>query len=277
MTAVQLIRQGEEKLASAGVEEAKQDAWLLFSFVTGYDRTKYFLNRDSEIYPLQEQKYEELIDRRGKRIPLQYLTKEAYFMGHHFYVDENVLIPRQDTEVLVERASKLVREGDWILDMCTGSGCIILSLLLETKAGSAVASDVSKEALAVARRNAGLLQVDNIEFVQGDLFENIEGQFDMIVSNPPYIRTAVVEELMPEVLEHEPRLALDGHEDGLYFYRKITSNALNYLKRDGYLCCEIGYDQGTQVKELLESAGFAEVFVYQDLAGLDRVVIGKRR
>lgn len=277
MTAIQLIRRGEEKLASAGVEEAKQDAWLLFSFVTGYDRTEYFLNRDSEIDPAQEQKYEEFIGKRKKRIPLQYLTNEAYFMGHRFYVDERVLIPRQDTEVLVERVSKLVKEGDRILDMCTGSGCIILSLLLGTRAGSGIASDVSMEALAVARRNARGLQVENIEFVQGNLFENIEGQFDVIVSNPPYIRTAVVEELMPEVLEHEPRLALDGREDGLYFYREITSNALNYLKKDGYLCYEIGYDQGTQVKELLESAGFEEVFVYQDLAGLDRVVIGKRR
>lgn len=277
MTAAQLIGQGENKLASAGVLEAKQDAWLLFSFVTGFSRTWYFLNRDTKMDMPQEQSYLELIARRMERVPLQYITNEAYFMGHCFYVDENVLIPRQDTEVLVEQVSGLIRQGDRILDMCTGSGCILLSLLLGTKAVKGIGADISKGALAVAEKNAGRLHVENVEFVLGNLFEKIEGQFDVIVSNPPYIRTGVVEELMPEVVEHEPRLALDGREDGLYFYREITANALHHLKKDGYLCYEIGYDQGMQVREILESAGFAGVCVIQDLAGLDRVVIGKRR
>lgn len=276
MTAAQLISYGRSSLLSAGIEEAEQDAWLLFSFMTGLDRTQYFLKRDSNIDASWEERYRQMIERRVKRVPVQYITNEAYFMGHTFYVDENVLIPRQDTEVLVERVCGLLNQGGTVLDMCTGSGCIILSLLLETGAAKGVASDISKGALSVAKKNAKLLSVENVEFVQGNLFENIHGIFDVIVSNPPYIETSALGNLMPEVVQYEPAAALDGYEDGLYFYRQITSEAVKYLKKDGYLCYEIGYNQGVQVRRLLEAAGFSQIQVIRDLAGLDRVVIGKK-
>lgn len=276
MTTAQLISYGRSSLLSAGIEEAEQDAWLLFSFMTGFDRTQYFLRRDADIDALWEERYRKMIDRRAKRVPVQYITNEAYFMGHTFYVDENVLIPRQDTEVLVERVCGLLNQGGTVLDMCTGSGCIILSLLLETGAAKGVASDISEGALSVAKKNAGLLSVENVEFVQGNLFENIHGIFDVIVSNPPYIETSALGKLMPEVVQYEPRTALDGYEDGLYFYRQITPGAVKYLKKDGYLCYEIGYNQGLQVSRLLEEAGFSRIQVIRDLAGLDRVVIGKK-
>ena len=196
-------------------------------------------------------------------------------MGYEFWVNENVLIPRMDTECLVIEAEKLLNGNSAnILDMCTGSGCIITSLMLRNPKMSGMGTDISEDALAVAKKNATRLSCENVSFIQGDLFENITGKFDMIVSNPPYIRTNVITGLMEEVRSYEPYNALDGHEDGLYFYREITKNASKYLKEDGFLCYEIGHDQGVDVIRIMEENHFKDCRVIKDLAGLDRVVTG---
>ena len=269
-----MLQQAQSKLEKAGVEEAKLDAWYLAMECFGINRTDYYMNPNREIDEEQYRRYQEMIEARAKRIPYQYLTNCQEFMGLQFYVDENVLIPRQDTEVLVELAMKVAKHAD-ILDMCTGSGCIILSLgkLCETKSLTAV--DISTAALDVARRNAKNLEVP-VTFIESNVFENVEGTYDVIVSNPPYIPTKVIEELMPEVRAHEPMLALDGLEDGLYFYRIIASEASNYLNEKGYIFLEIGHNQGDDVKNLLLDAGFEDVTVVKDLAGLDRVVTGRK-
>ena len=206
------------------------------------------------------------------------------FMGLPFLVNEHVLIPRQDTEVLVEQALCLLekekkhKEIVRILDLCTGSGCILLSMLHYVRRKRkidiyGVGSDISKEALAVAVENAKKLGIE-AKFVQGDLFENVEGSFDMILSNPPYIRTSEIERLQEEVRFHDPIKALDGKEDGLYFYRIIVKESRQYLKRGGWLIFEIGSDQAEAVKTLLQEAGYENIEVKKDLAGLDRVVYG---
>ena len=195
-------------------------------------------------------------------------------MGLDFVVNENVLIPRQDTETLVEEVMKQLHDGFRILDLCTGSGCILLSLLHYSNGCTGVGADISEAALAVARENAGRLGETSAVFVRGDLFENITGQFEIIVSNPPYIRTGTIETLMDEVRLYEPRLALDGHEDGLYFYRRIISEGKRHLCGGGMLFLEIGYDQREDVMRLMEEAGYRDVAAARDLAGLDRVVYG---
>jgi release factor glutamine methyltransferase len=208
-------------------------------------------------------------------------------MGHEFYVDEHVLIPSQDTEVLVEEALKRM-EGlnePEILDMCTGSGCILLSLLAEKPDSTGTGADISEAALQVARRNANRLGLeDRAEFVESDLFlaeyfmercGKDTGKYDILISNPPYIPTEEIGELMEEVRLHDPVLALDGRADGLYFYRKITECAGTYLNPGGWLLYEIGCSQGADVAFLLEQAGFTAVRIVKDLAGLDRVVLGQ--
>lgn len=206
-------------------------------------------------------------------------------MGLTFIVNEHVLIPRQDTEVLVEEVMRYLHDGMRILDMCTGSGCILLSLLRYSNDCTGVGIDISGDALRVARENAerilGVQAVEQsrITLLQGDLFEALEksdagNKFDIIVSNPPYIKTDVIDSLMPEVREHEPRLALDGREDGLFFYREIITRAGSFLAGGGMLFLEIGYDQGEEVRLLMEKAGYTDIEVIKDYAGLDRVVCG---
>ena len=277
-----IYKDGEEFLREAGIEEASIDAWLLLEYVTGVSRAKYLCEPSMEIAEKDAGKYCELLEQRAKRIPLQHLTGEQEFMGYTFKVNEHVLIPRQDTEVLVEEAIKFLRPGKSVLDMCTGSGCILLSLLkmgvekfyMRNVKGTAV--DISEEALKVAMANAETLGVE-VSFVQSDLFENVDvnvtGKFDVLVSNPPYIRTSVIEGLQEEVRLHDPFIALDGKEDGLYFYRKIIETSVNYLNDKAMVLFEIGHDQGEDVSNLLKDAGFSNVWVKKDLAGLDRVVI----
>ena len=194
-------------------------------------------------------------------------------MGLTFKVNEHVLIPRQDTEILVEEAMRYLSDGMRILDICTGSGCILLSLLKYSNECEGLGVDISDDALAVARENAQNLGLE-AEFRHSDLLEKVEGKFDMIVSNPPYIETAVIDTLMPEVREHEPMLALDGREDGLYFYRRIVEQCTSYMTRGARLFFEIGYDQGEAVKDMMIHKGFCEVEIIKDYAGLDRVVTG---
>jgi release factor glutamine methyltransferase len=209
-------------------------------------------------------------------------------MGFDFYVNENVLIPRMDTEILVSEAIKRARimfsqrQHDVnfrILDMCTGSGCIAQStyLLLKNE-GCTVevdAVDISEKALEVARINASRLGAQ-VKLIRGNLFENVDNKYSMILSNPPYIRTDVIADLEPEVREHEPMLALDGTADGLYFYREITDKAWEYLENNGILMYEIGYDQALEVSDMLRQKGYTDIAVIKDFAGLDRVVAAKR-
>ncbi len=273
MTYKETIDFGIRILELAGIEEAENDAWLLLSKECKMNRTAYYMHMKDEILPEQLNEYKGLIKKRAERVPLQYITGEQEFMGLTFHVNSNVLIPRQDTETLVEEAIKLVEPGMSILDMCTGSGCIIISILKKCSGIQGTGSDISKQALNVAKKNAKLNNVA-VDFERSDMFENLSDKYDMIVSNPPYIRSDVVPTLMPEVCEFEPLDALDGHEDGLYFYRKIIKECKSFLKEDGKILFEIGNDQGQAVSDMLTYAGFRNVGVIKDLAHNDRVVVG---
>ncbi|MFR8548028.1 MAG: peptide chain release factor N(5)-glutamine methyltransferase [Lachnospiraceae bacterium] len=270
-----ILREGEAYLRSCGIADASVDAWLLMEYVTGISRAIFLAQRRSRMSEADCGRYRSLLRKRGSHIPLQHLTGEQEFMGFSFAVNEHVLIPRQDTELLAEEALRYLRPGMRVLDLCTGSGCIAVSLAKLCPGIHVDAADISQEALAVARENASRLGAD-VCFVQSDLFSALSGTYDMIVSNPPYIRTEVIGTLSEEVRLHEPHLALDGMEDGLYFYRRIIDQSPVYLRSGGRLLFEIGYDQGKQVLDLFETAGYRENRVLRDLAGLDRVVLGKR-
>lgn len=283
-----LLKEGIGILENAGIEEARLDAWLLLEYKTGKSRAYYFAHRDEEMPKELSGEYLALCVKRSEHIPLQHLTHQAFFMGYEFYVNEHVLVPRQDTETLVEEALKLLREKENpdILDMCTGSGCILLSLLAELPECRGTGADISADALGVAAKNAGRLGVsDRAVLVEsdtfsGDYFQEKCGkqplQYDMLISNPPYIPSAEIGGLMEEVRLHDPLLALDGHEDGLFFYRTITSRGKDFLKPKGWLLYEIGSSQGEEVAGILKAEGFERIAVIKDLAGLDRVVAGQK-
>ncbi len=273
----ELLLQGKRELNQANVPDSDYDAWVLMEYALNIEKSYYFLHGNDKIELKQAEKYLACIQKRKQRIPLQHITECAWFMGYEFYVNSNVLTPRFDTEILVEEVSKRLKPKMHILDVCTGSGCILLSLLAEYKDWDlkGVGVDISPEALKVAKRNNEQLE-QHAEFLESDLFSNVEGIYDIIVSNPPYIATKELEELMPEVREHEPMLALDGKEDGLYFYREILKQASHFLKEGGFLCFEIGYDQGNALKEMLSAHGYKEIQIIKDLAGLDRVAVGKK-
>ncbi len=311
----EVYREGAARLAEAGIDEAALDARLLLEFVCGTDRNTLLVHGEREVLEEEYEKYRGLIERRASHVPLQHLTGEQDFMGLTFLVNKDVLVPRQDTEVLVEEVMKHLHDGMRILDMCTGSGCILLSLLHYSNDCEGVGVDLSGQALAVARENYERLRVERQEmkarFLEGNLFaalkcgkatDSVEAEeasdgaeasgdgnvahggngtepgnaerFDVIVSNPPYIKTDVIGTLMPEVREHEPVMALDGGADGLIFYRRIAENAVNYLSGGGMLFFEIGCEQATDVCMIMETAGFREIAVVKDFAGLDRVVYG---
>ena len=260
MTLEEALNKGKEILKEAEVLDYELDAW-------------YYLKGREEMEPEKWQEYEVLLRKRAEHIPLQYITGSQEFMGLEFKVNSQVLIPRQDTETLVEEALKVLEPGMNVLDLCTGSGCIIVSLMKYKEGLTGTASDISKQAILVAKENAKQNQVE-VEFVSSDLFKSITGTYDMIISNPPYIPTEVIGGLMPEVKNFEPMEALDGKEDGLYFYREIASEAGNFLNSNGYLYFEIGHDQGGKVAAIMESNGYRNVRVVKDLAGNDRVVMG---
>ena len=306
LTYKELYNWGCGQLTDAGISESQLDARLLLEYCCGTDRNTLLVHGEKSISAQEYENYADCIARRKEHVPLQQITGEQNFMGLTFDVYENVLIPRQDTEVLVEEVMRHLHDGMRILDMCTGSGCILLSLLHYSNDCTGVGVDISEEALQAARMNARKIlgierngqecadRIVNREavpddeseepaetgkkvlLIQSDLFEQLDSRdkFDIIVSNPPYIRTDVIETLMPEVKAYEPHLALDGREDGLYFYREIIAQAGAYLNREGMLFFEIGYDQGEEVRRLMENAGYSEVEVVKDFAGLDRVVYG---
>lgn len=275
MTYRELYEFGVKKLQEQRIEEAKLDARLLLEYICHTDRNALLVYGERQLEEASVYAYKCAIERRAQHVPLQHITGEQAFMGLTFKVNEHTLIPRQDTEILVEEALKYLRPGMNILDMCTGSGCILLSLLHYGKGCSGTGADISKEALAVACENGQRLGVE-AEWIESDLFEKVSGNFDMIGSNPPYIATKEIATLMPEVKEHEPMQALDGYEDGLFFYRKIIQKASEHLKKDACIFFEIGYDQGSAVSSILEEYGFQKVRIIKDYAGLDRVVSGIR-
>lgn len=304
MTYKQCYELGVSRLEASGVPEAKLDARLLLEAVCGTDRNALLVYGDREVTARQETAFMQAIDKRVLRIPLQHIMGYQEFMGFRFRVNEHTLIPRQDTEVLVEKALGVLESviGDGrvqmqgvdtsidttsvrVLDMCTGSGCILISLLkmcsdLSKKTAvslTGVGVDISEGALEVAQANGeDLLEEKRVTWLCSDMFEKVEGKFDVITSNPPYIPTKVIEELMPEVRDYEPMRALDGMEDGLFFYRRIALEAPMYLKEKGHLFLEIGHDQGAAVRELLSEQGFVNIEVIKDYAGLDRVVYAQK-
>ena len=269
----EVLQAGTKILEMAEIGEAATDAWYLLERVCEIDRNGYYMNQEEEVSAEEQQEYEILISKRAEHIPLQYITGVQEFMGYSFKVTPEVLIPRFDTEILVEQVLKKMEPGMSVLDMCTGSGCILISLLKEMEGCTGTGVDLSKQALLLAKENARALQV-NANWIKSDMFEEVEGTYDIIVSNPPYIKSLDILDLEPEVREFEPMSALDGKEDGLFFYEILTRESVTYLKDGGWLCLEIGCQQAADVSSLLEKNGFEEIVVIKDLAGLDRVVMG---
>ena len=269
-----LLADGAKMLTQAGIDEAELDARYILEYITGLNSAQYFIHSEDIIEKNKAEEFFRLIERRSKRIPLSYVIGTRDFFGLTFKVDENVLIPEQETELLVEEVIKH-SEGKSVLDMCTGSGCIAISIALFGKPSKVAASDISEKALEVARENAKSLKAGEISFIQGDMFENVTDKFDIIVSNPPYIETGEIDELMPEVRDYIPRLALDGDIDGLKFYRIISKEAVKKLNKNGRIFYEIGYNQSRAVASILFENGFTDITVIKDYSGLDRIVMAK--
>lgn len=289
MKYAELVKQGQSKLFKAGINDADYDAWILMEKICSISKTDYFTKMQDDVPEEMVTAYFEAIDKRITHYPLQYIVGEWEFMGLKFIVNENVLIPRQDTEVLVETAIRII-ENEFehaerkieILDMCTGSGCIGISLAKFCENVEITAVDLSESALAVAIENAGIHGIDNIKFLCSDLYQKLGDEvnevyrkFDVIISNPPYINTKDIDTLMPEVRDYEPRMALDGDEDGLRFYRNIIFQSRNYLKPNGCILFEIGCEQGNAVKAIFEKNQYKEIDIIRDLSGHERVVLGR--
>lgn len=271
-----IINKAQNTLEAAGIADSQVDSWLLAEFVFEITRAKYYANMQMTVDGKSAEKYNELVNQRAGHIPLQYLVGTQEFMGLTFKVNENVLIPRQDTELLVENVADCLGNGKrTVLDMCTGSGCIAVSIDRLSKDSKVTAVDISEKALEIAQENNRFNNA-NVTFIQSDLFTNVTGRYDIIVSNPPYIRTDEIPKLMEEVKSHEPVMALDGMEDGLYFYKKICNEASDYLNDNGKIFFEIGYDQGDDVSEILRQNRFCNIEVLKDLSGNDRVVIARK-
>ncbi len=269
----ELLKYGRNVLRAAGVPDAEADAWLLLSEAVGLDRAGLFLYGTEPAAPEAEERYREMIADRAKRIPLQHIIGKACFMGLTFHSDARTLVPRPDTETLVEAVLEETPSGGSLLDLCTGSGCIAVSLAKLGDFDHVTASDLSEDALAAARENAALNDCTDIRFVKSDLFDAFgEESFDLITVNPPYIRDAVIETLMPEVREHDPYMALAGGEDGLDFYRRLAAEAGTHLNAGGRIFMEIGYDQAEDVESLFVAAGFTEIRMIKDLGGNPRVI-----
>ena len=284
-----LVKEGEYQLSKAFCMDPKIDAQELYCYLTGLDKVSLFLKAEEEVDPETEEKYMELIRRRAERIPLQHITGVQEFMGYTFRVNPHVLIPRQDTETLVTEAAKTIQSTpreklsffeklkgrkEWdVLDLCCGSGAVGISLAKICSNVKVTATDISAEAVETAEANAEDLRV-KVRFITGDMFEPVKGRkFDMIVSNPPYIRTNMISILQEEVKDHEPLNALDGGRDGLDFYRTIVERAADFLKPEGFLLVEIGHDQGEDLRKMLKDSGkYSPAAVIKDLPGRDRVV-----
>ena len=270
MTYAGLMAGAEKELLDAGFSEARTDVRVLMMHICGMDFMALLRDGGEQVPTEVEQRFYAALSERLNHVPVQYITGEQDFCGLTFSVRPGVLIPRPETELLAEAVFQAA-EGRRVLDLCTGSGCIAVTVAKLGNPAFVAASDYSEEALAIAGENASRLDAD-VTFYHGDLFEAVEGRYDIIVSNPPYIKSEVVDTLMPEVREYEPRLALDGRTDGLYFYRRICKEAKEYLIPRGRLMFEIGHDQGNEVAALLQAEGYSEIEVRKDYAGLDRMV-----
>ena len=268
----QLLQEGTGILQEAGIQEAEIDSWLLLEYVTGMDRSFYFLKSEKEAEEEEKAVYRKLIRQRAGHIPLQYLTGVQEFMGLPFWVNPDVLVPRQDTECLVETALAYVK-GKKVLDLCTGSGCIAVSVAVFGQVKECYAVDLSEKALETARKNAKRHHAE-ITFIKSDLFEDVAGVYDVILSNPPYIPDKVIEGLSEEVRKYEPYMALNGGSDGLSFYRKITKESKEHLSEGGMLFYEIGCEQAEDVRKIMQAEGFCDILCKKDYAGNDRVIYG---
>ncbi len=274
MKVFEALRKTEDMLKKQGIEDFKSDARFLMQYFLGCNSTEYILRQKDEI----SESFFELVQKRISGIPVQYITESAEFMGLDFYVNENVLIPRQDTEVLVEKALEFLKgkEKCEVYDICTGSGCIAVSVSKMAKV-KVTAIDISEKALSIAKINAGKNMAD-VTFVKDDILNtklNFSGA-DLILSNPPYIRTKEIEKLDVTVKCAEPFIALDGGEDGLIFYRKISEIAFNSLNNNGGVIFEIGFDQGDDLKEILTHIGFKNIEIIKDYSGNDRVAFATK-
>ncbi|RJE47430.1 MULTISPECIES: peptide chain release factor N(5)-glutamine methyltransferase [unclassified Dehalobacter] len=281
---MELLRQGTQYLAQCGVADARVEADLILAFVLKTTRDKLYAERDRVIASPEKEIYNDFLKRRGQREPLAYLLKTREFMGLDFFVNPSVLIPRPETELLVEKVLELGKNigrerehkevSTRVLDLCTGSGAIAVAVAYYWNQASVVAVDMSFEALTVAKINAAKMNV-NIDFRLGDLFAPVQGEkFSLIVSNPPYISEQEILECPPEVRK-EPVLALLAGKDGLDFYRRIAMKATEFLNHGGIILVEIGYSQGTQVRELFKAAGY-QTELFSDYAGLDRIVLARK-
>ena len=268
MTYREAYDEGRKHIVS---DEADTECAILLEYVMGTVRNDLFAHPERMLSKEEEDKYFSFIERRNSGEPVQYITGRTCLYGLEFFCNPSVLIPRFDTEVLIEEIIKKAPKNAKLLDLCTGSGCIALSVKHERDDLSVFASDISKEALATARKNKENLSLD-VTFIESDMFENINERFDMIVSNPPYIPRKVIEGLDDAVKKYEPYNALCGGEDGLDFYRIIADKSKGYLKCDASLMMEIGFDQGESVSALLRENGYEDIKVIKDLNGLDRVV-----
>lgn len=280
LTLHQLIHNGKETLLEHHKADAHIDAELLALYVLGYTKLERILNANKQVEDEDITRYKDYIEKRSQGIPLQYITNQQEFMGLSFYVDPSVLIPRQDTETLVETLIERSKQTPFnrMIEIGVGSGCISISLAKFLGDVRITGIDISKEALAIAEKNAKTNQVeDRISWIYGDLLTDYTGDknMDLIVSNPPYISTDDYNALDADVKEQEPMLALEGGADGLDFYRKITSQSKEYLTQGGMLAYEIGYNQGESVKALLKENGFTQIEIIKDLAHKDRVVLGR--
>ena len=280
LTIKELIPIGGKILSEAGVENAEFDAEALLGFEIGFDKQKIFMNWTYEVEYERTEAYFDLVSRRAAGEPLQYITGEQFFFGFRFSVNPAVLIPRPETEQLAEKAVEFLRSREKaksVLDLCTGCGALAVSIVKTIPRVKVLATDISEDALAVARGNAQALGVsDRVEFLKSDLFGSIKRgvlgrKFDLIVTNPPYIRTGDLSSLQREVRDHEPVQALDGGDDGLDFYRRIAEGARSWMREGACLMAEIGCDQGPDVVSIFEAAGF-KAAVSPDLAGIDRFV-----
>lgn len=275
----ELLIHGKDVLEQSGNEYAKYERKVLLEEVLGIPYMQMLLREDEQVEQSLVSRYEDLLLKRTSHYPLQYILGYAHFMDYTFYVNEKVLIPRNDTEVLVELANDIIHQSDvfrqnqQILDLCCGSGCIGISLKLYHDNIALTLSDVSKDALMVAQRNVDKYEIEAC-IIESNLFEKIDSRYGMIISNPPYIESQLIETLSADVKDYEPRLALDGGEDGMKYYNQIIDLAPYYLCEHGYLFFEIGYNQGEKVSKRMQEKGFLDVTVKKDYAGLNRVVFG---
>ena len=277
MTISELIKKGMIELKNGNIEEPKLKARLLMQYVLNKSRQYVIVNDRQELDNIKEKQYLEEIKILKKGVPIEHITHQKEFMKLSFFVDKNVLIPRQDTEILVEEVINIAKKNNAkkILDLCTGSGAITVSLAKYLPQAEITAIDISNEALKIAKKNAISNNVENqITFISSDMFTNLnEEKFDIIVSNPPYIKTNVIKNLDIQV-QNEPYIALDGGKDGLDFYKKIINESYQYLKYNGYLCLEIGFDQKIDVIELIENTeSFTGTYSKKDLFDNDRIIV----